>query len=225
MQCYVPATGIVRITDTLKYIPKAYAFPKTTTKYYLQQAIRYIIETMDNHPKTPPFLSYGNATKNLINQISHTLHRSISQSRLKVFPSPSLLTQSQSGNLHFQNIPAYQYQLQEWNRFCNLQGCKQFIQQPHHLQYFSLPHPLALIQIQINWYKNCKIFEVTPVSQIQGNTSGIPASSTQFPPLPWKCRKIPAPKQNTTLSPTISSTYHMFSISTISKVKRRLLII
>ena len=31
MQCYMPTTGIVIITDTLQYIRKEFAFPKTTT--------------------------------------------------------------------------------------------------------------------------------------------------------------------------------------------------
>ena len=35
----MPATGIVCITDTLQYVPKAFAFPKTTTEYYLQYVI------------------------------------------------------------------------------------------------------------------------------------------------------------------------------------------
>ena len=35
MQFYMPATGIVRITDTLQYIPKGFAFPKTTAEDYL----------------------------------------------------------------------------------------------------------------------------------------------------------------------------------------------
>ena len=35
IQCYMPATGIVRITYILQYIPKAFAFPKTTTEDYL----------------------------------------------------------------------------------------------------------------------------------------------------------------------------------------------
>ena len=35
MQCYMPTIVIVRITDTLQYIPKAFAFPKTTTEDYL----------------------------------------------------------------------------------------------------------------------------------------------------------------------------------------------
>ena len=43
MQCYMPATEIVRIIDTLQYIPKTFAFPKTATEDYLQQAIGDII--------------------------------------------------------------------------------------------------------------------------------------------------------------------------------------
>ena len=43
MKCYMPKTGIVLITDTLQYIPKAFDFPKTTTEYDLQHAIVYII--------------------------------------------------------------------------------------------------------------------------------------------------------------------------------------
>ena len=39
MQCYMPSNCIVRITDTLQYIPKAFYFPKTTTEDYLQQLI------------------------------------------------------------------------------------------------------------------------------------------------------------------------------------------
>ena len=71
MQCYVSATGTVIITDTLQYTPKTFAFPKTTTEYYLRQAIGDIIAIMKKPPKKIPFLSYGDATKNLINQIDH----------------------------------------------------------------------------------------------------------------------------------------------------------
>ena len=43
IQCYMPAYGTVRITDTLQYILKEFAFPKTTTEDYFQQAIVDII--------------------------------------------------------------------------------------------------------------------------------------------------------------------------------------
>ena len=46
MQCYMPATDIVRITDKLQYIMKEFAFPKTTIEIYLQQAIVDIIEVL-----------------------------------------------------------------------------------------------------------------------------------------------------------------------------------
>ena len=63
MQCYMPATGMVRITDTIQYIPKAFVFPKTTTEDYLQQAIGDIIAIINNPPKKLPLLSYGDAKK------------------------------------------------------------------------------------------------------------------------------------------------------------------
>ena len=63
MQCYMPAIGIVRIIDTLQYIPKAFTFPKTHTEDYLQQAIGDIIALMKDPPKTLPLLYYGDATK------------------------------------------------------------------------------------------------------------------------------------------------------------------
>ena len=91
IKCYMNATGIVGITDTLQYIPNSFAFPKTTTEDYLQHAIGDIIEIMKYHPKTPPFLSYVEATKNAINRISHILRRNTSQPRLKILPLPPML--------------------------------------------------------------------------------------------------------------------------------------
>ena len=78
IQCYIPATGIVQITDTLQYIPKAFSFSKTTTEDYLQHAIGDTLAIMKYPLKTLPFLSYGDATKNAINQIAHNLQRIIS---------------------------------------------------------------------------------------------------------------------------------------------------
>ena len=76
MQCYKPATGIVRITDTLQYTPKAFVSPKTTTEDYLQQAIGEILAIINNLTNSLPFLSYSDVTKNSINYISHIFHRS-----------------------------------------------------------------------------------------------------------------------------------------------------
>ena len=53
MQCYMPATVIEIITDTLQYIPKEFSLPKTTTQNYIQQNIGDIIAIMKNPPKNP----------------------------------------------------------------------------------------------------------------------------------------------------------------------------
>ena len=75
MQYYMPATDIVRITDTLQYIPKAFVFLKTTTEDCCQQEIGVIIATTKDPSKTLPFLSYGDATKiRLIRLITFLLH-------------------------------------------------------------------------------------------------------------------------------------------------------
>ena len=50
MHCDMPTTGIVSITDTLQYIPRAFVLPKTTTEDYIQQAIGYIIEIIRYPP-------------------------------------------------------------------------------------------------------------------------------------------------------------------------------
>ena len=106
IQRYMPVTGIVRITDTLQYTPKAFAFQKTTTEDYLQQAIGDIISIIKNPSKTLTFLSYGDATKNAINHIAHILHRSTSQTRLQNLPLPPLLPQTHNENFQVQNIPS-----------------------------------------------------------------------------------------------------------------------
>ena len=43
MQCYIPATDMVRIIDTLQYILKTLAFPKTIIQDYVQQIVGEII--------------------------------------------------------------------------------------------------------------------------------------------------------------------------------------
>ena len=82
----MPETVILRITDTLQYILKAFSFPKTPKEDYFQQAIGDIIEMMKDPPKTLPFLSYGDATKKSINHIAHILQRRTAQTRIKILP-------------------------------------------------------------------------------------------------------------------------------------------
>ena len=82
----MPSNGLVRISNNLQYILKTFAFPKTTTEEYLQQAIGDIIAFMKYPLKKVLLLYYGVATRNAINQISHILHRSTSQPRLQIYP-------------------------------------------------------------------------------------------------------------------------------------------
>ena len=95
----MPATDIVRITDTLQYTSKAFAFSKKTTEDYLQQEIGYIISIIKDPPKILPLFSNGDATKNVINHISHTLQQSTDQPRLQILPLSPMLPQSQNQNL------------------------------------------------------------------------------------------------------------------------------
>ena len=90
----MPATGIVRINDTLQYIPKASSFLKTYTEYYLQQEIGYIISIMQDPPKTLTFLSYMDETKNATNHIAHILQQSTAQHCLQILPLPPMLPHS-----------------------------------------------------------------------------------------------------------------------------------
>ena len=91
MQCYIPKTGIVRITDTLQYIPKSFASPKTTTEDYLQQDVSNILAIIQEPPNALPFISYVYATNNVINQIARILHSSTTQPRLTILPLPPML--------------------------------------------------------------------------------------------------------------------------------------
>ena len=105
----MPAADIAIITYTLKYISKEFSFPKTITEDYLQQAIGDTISIMRDPQKKLNLLSYGDARKNGINQISHIFQRSTAQTRIKFLPLPSILPQSQNENLQppeITSIPA-----------------------------------------------------------------------------------------------------------------------
>ena len=126
MQCYIPTTGIVRITDTLKYIPKTFTFSKTTIEDYLQQAIGDIIAIMKPPPKTISFLSYGDAT----NIQSIRLPTSCTEANLnhtyKFYPWHHRYQRLRMKMFNFRISAAYHYQLRGWNRFRNLRGCNYF---------------------------------------------------------------------------------------------------
>ena len=80
----MPATGSVRYTDTLQFIPATFKFPETPAEDYLRQSVGYILALLQDTPKTLPFLAYGDDTKNTITKIAHLLQRSVPQPRLPV---------------------------------------------------------------------------------------------------------------------------------------------
>ena len=98
IQCYMTKTGIVCITDTLKYIPKSFDLIKTKTEDYLRQAIGNILAITQDPPKTLHLLSYGYETNNAISQITHSLKRVKSRPCLTILPLLSMLLQSQTPN-------------------------------------------------------------------------------------------------------------------------------
>ena len=145
IQCHTPATGIVRITDTLQYTLKAFSSPKTTTEDYLQQEIGDIIAVMKDPLKIIPFSLNGDATK-----IQSTrLHTFCKEAQLspasKFYCYPQCYHRARMKVFNHQKSPAYQHQLRGWNRFCNLRRCKHKSQHPHRLQESSLPNHLAWI--------------------------------------------------------------------------------
>ena len=92
----MPENSNVCINDTLKYISKSFALLKTTTEDYLQKSIGNILSIIQDPPKTLPFLSYGDATKNAINHIAHILQRSTAQPWLSILPLALILPQVQT---------------------------------------------------------------------------------------------------------------------------------
>ena len=138
-------TGIVRITDTLQYTPKAFSFPKTTTEDYLQQEIGDIIAVMKDPLKIIPFSLNGDATK-----IQSTrLHTFCKEAQLspasKFYCYPQCYHRARMKVFNHQKSRTYRHQIQRWNRFCILLVCKHKIHHQHRLQEISLPRPIYWI--------------------------------------------------------------------------------
>ena len=106
IQCYIPTTGIVHITDTLQYILKTFAFPKTKTEDDIQQAIGDIIEIMHDPPNTLPFSSNGYAQKCDQPDFSYVTAKYISASPEKL-QFPPILLQSQTKIHHWHSWPIH----------------------------------------------------------------------------------------------------------------------
>ena len=156
IQCYMPATGIVWIIETLQYIPKPFYFLKTTTKYYLQQAIEYIIAIMKD-----PQRHFLSCTMEIQQKKSIIFPTSGKEAHLspacKIFHYPQCYHRVRMKIFNTKISSAHQYQLWEWNRFGNLWGCKHKIKHTPQLQESSLQHPPDWIHIQIHGFKICKI--------------------------------------------------------------------
>ena len=91
MKCYMPVTGGIHVTDRLQYITNKFPFPKTTTEDDLRQAVLDIIVTLNPAPDTLPFLSYGDAAKNAVNQISRLFYCNTQQPHLPTLLLPPML--------------------------------------------------------------------------------------------------------------------------------------
>ena len=104
MQCYMPSTGIVRITYTLQFITEAFTFPKTTTDDYPQQEIGEIFEMIKYPLNTLPLIYYGDATKKCNQSDFPHLANNHIPALIPIFSSPLMLPQSQNENIQHQNI-------------------------------------------------------------------------------------------------------------------------
>ena len=140
MQCYIPATVIIRITYILQYIPKAFAFPKITTKYYQQQAIGDIIAIMKYPLKTLIFFTYGDITKtkSIILPTSCKEAHPILACKFWHYPQYSHRVKMKLFNTKISS--AQHHHLQGWNWFHNIRGCSHKSQHPHSLQESSFQH-------------------------------------------------------------------------------------
>ena len=139
----MPVNGILRITDTLQYIPKAFAFPKKKTQ-------KIIYSNQLDTPKYNSFLvlwwwkkvwsiilptSCKEGHLSQANKFYH-YHQCYHKLKVKIF--------------NFKISPPYQYQLRRWNWFLNLRRCKCISPHPHNLQEISWQHPPGWIHIQIH---------------------------------------------------------------------------
>ena len=88
---------------SLKVYSKEFSSPKTTSEDYLQQSIWDTILILKDPPKTLTFVSYGYATKNAINKISHISQISTSHPCLQIVSLSLMLPPIQNENIQHQN--------------------------------------------------------------------------------------------------------------------------
>ena len=87
----MPNKGTKIFTDTLKYFPATFKFTAKTTEVYLKQSVSDTLYIIQYSPNTLSFLSYGDVTKNSVEQIAHLLNLSLKQPRLPIIPLPQFL--------------------------------------------------------------------------------------------------------------------------------------
>ena len=148
----MPATGIVRITDTLLYIAKEFALLKTTSEDDLQQEIEDIIEIMQEPPKTIPLRSYRDATKMRSIRLI-TFYSKVQLSLAwKFYHCLQCYHRVRIKLSCHQTSPTHLYQIRGCNRLCNLRGWKHWQHHPHYLRGRMLQHTLARTPIKIHWF-------------------------------------------------------------------------
>ena len=153
MQCYISATGIVRITDILQYIPKSFAFPKKTQNMISNKQLEIELYWL-NTPWIQFIFFLWWCNKNTTNQIGHILQRRTAQTRIKFYCYYQCYHRLRKKISNHHKSPTYQHQIQGWNRFCNPRGWKKKSQHLQRLQYISLPHHLSwIISHQLKFYK------------------------------------------------------------------------
>ena len=219
----MPTTDIICITDTLQYTPNAFAAPKTITEDYFRQSIGDILSIIKYPPKKLPFLSYGDSTKNAINQIAHIFQQIISQPHLPILPLPPMLPQIQN-----------QIQLPAMIIHPDAQAprVEPVVQHPRVQPYMTSPISPPRVQhspsptlepFKNPWIEKCIIGRIiNQVSQLSAiHIYHANLSITYVNPYAIVVT-ISALNQPSTLWHTICPTYHIISTYTIRRVIKKL---
>ena len=133
----MPATGSVRYTYTLQFIPYNFKFPETTAEDYLRQSVGDILTLLQDPPKTLTFLACGDDTKNAITKIAHLLQRSVTQPQLPLVPVTPLGPRTKQPVSALSSLPTVlpsHVALLGCNPLFQLRGCMTIHQYnlPHH---------------------------------------------------------------------------------------------
>ena len=84
-KCFIPATGGIRVADTIKFFPHDTPFPKATTANQFIQALSDILHLLKNPNKELPFMQFGDNAKNAITHLVTILKTNL-QRQLPTLP-------------------------------------------------------------------------------------------------------------------------------------------